>query len=196
MVNKTIVNPFTYDHLVMWALFGAIIPSIVILFNKKSDEKAIVSFKRNLIGNSLLYTLPIAVIYLFQLLQYYGVGFIAITSDYNEMHEMLITSQTANNLCYLSLILSSMFILFKLYQPFNKFRYIAFASICFVPLLYFILIACGVNALEVITHINTSILTPVQYFVGLATTIIAASLNLLILHIIKTLRGDKDNVKN
>ena len=196
MVNRTIVNPFTYDHLVMWALFGAIIPSVVLLFNKNSDENTVVSFKRNLIGNSLLYALPIATIYLLQLLQYYGVGFVAITSDYNEMHEMLNTSQAANSLCYLSLILSSLFIVYKLYQPFNKFRYIAFASIIFVPTLYFVLIGFGIDALEFVTNIPTSMLTPMQYFVGLSITFIAASLNLLVLHIIKTVRGDKDNVKN
>ncbi len=196
LVNKTIVNPFTYDHLVFWALFGAFIPSVLILLNRKSDENAKVSFKRNLIANSLLYMLPVAVIYLFQLLQYYGVGFIAITSDYNEMHEMLITSQTANNLCYLSLILAAMFIVYRMYQPLNNFRILALLGIYLIPLVYFILIGFGVNNLESITNIKTSIITPVQFFVGLAITIIAASLHLLILQIIKTLRGDKDNAKN
>lgn len=196
MVNKSIVNPFTYDHLVIWALFGAFIPSILILFNKNSNENAKVSFKRNLIGNSLLYALPIATIYLFQLLQYYEVGFVGITSDYNDMHEMLVTSQVANNICYLSLILSSMFIVYKMYQPLNKFRIISLVGIYLIPLAYFVLIGFGVNSLETITNITTSIITPVQFVIGLAVTIIAASLNFLILHIIKVARGEKDNVKN
>ena len=196
MVNRTIVNPFTYDHLVIWALFGAFIPSILILFNKKCDENAKVSFKRNLIGNSLLYVFPIATIYLFQLLQYYGVGFVGVTSDYNEMHEMLVTSQVANNMCYLSLILSSIFVVYKMYQPLNKFRYLALFGIYLVPFIYFVLIGFGVDSLETITNINTSIITPVQFFIGLAVTITAASLNFLILYIIKVLRGEKDNVKN
>ena len=196
LFNRTIVNPFTYDHLVMWALFGVIIPSVVLLFNKKSPENAHVSFKRNLIGNSLLYTLPIASIFLFQLMHYYGWGFVAITSDYSETHELLITSRVAYNLCYLSLILASMFIVYKLYQPYNRFRLIALFSTYLIPFLYFVLIWFGVDQLEAVTNIKTSMLTPMQYMVMLTATLITASLNILIQHIIRTVRGEPINVKS
>ena len=196
LFNKAVTNPFTYDHLVMWALFGAFIPSIVLLLNKKSPDYLEVSFKRNLIGNSLLYVLPIFTIYFLQLLNYYGWGYAGITCDYSVTHEMLITSQVANNLSYLSLILASMFIVYKFYQPSNTFRIIALIGIFFVPLLYFVLLGFGVDSLEKITQIKTSILTPLQYFVALAATIITASLNILIQHIIKVLRGEIFDVKN
>ena len=196
LINRDIVNPFTYNHLLLWALFGAFVPSVVILFNKKSPTNYDLSFKRNLIGNSLLYTLPIATIYTLQLIQYFGWGFAGITSDYNAAHEMLITSQVANNLCYLSLILASMFIVYKFYQPTNTFRVVALICIYLIPFVYFVLIGFGVDSLEKVTQIKTSILTPVQLFVALAATIITASLNILIQHIIKTLRGESKDVKS
>ena len=196
LFNKTIVNPFTYDHLAMWVLFGAYTPSVILLFNKKAPENAKVSFKRNLIGNSLLYLLPIATIYFCQLMQYYGWGFVGITSDYTSAHEMLITSQVANNLCYLSLILASLFIVFRLYQPSNTFRLFAMLGLFFIPLLYFVLIGFGVDSLESVTQIKTSIITPIQYFVAIAATIITASLNILIQHIIRAVKGDFDDVKS
>ena len=196
MVNRTIVNPFTYNHLMIWALFGAFIPSVVILLNKNSPDYKEVSFKRNLIGNSLLYLLPIATIYFLQLMQYYGWGFAGITSDYSATHEMLITSQVANNLCYLSLILASMFIVYKFYQPSNTFRIIALICIFAVPLVYFVLLGFGVDSLEKVTQIKTSILTPFQYFVAIAATIITASLNILVQYIIKVLRGENKDAKN
>ena len=196
LINKTIVNPFTYNHLVVWALFGAFIPSVVILLNKKSPDYLEVSFKRNLIGNSLLYLLPIATVFVLQLIQFYGHGFTGIVSDYNSSHELIITSQVAYNLCYLSLILASMFIVYKFYQPSNTFRIVALIGIFSLPLIYFVLIGFGVNSLEKVTQINTAILTPLQLFVALSATIITASLNILVQHIIKIVRGEIQNVKS
>ena len=196
LANRSIVNPFTYNHLMIWALFGAFIPSVVILLNKKSPDYLEVSFKRNLIGNSLLYLIPVGTIYILQLIQYYGWGFTGITSDYSATHELLITSQVANNLCYLSLILASMFIVYKFYQPSNTFRIVALICMFTVPLVYFVLLGFGVDSLEKVTQIKTAIITPLQYFVALAATIITASLNILIQHIIKTVRGESTDVKS
>ena len=89
-----------------------------------------------------------------------------------------------------------MFIVYKFYQPSNTFRIIALICIFTVPLVYFVLLGFGVDSLEKVTQIKTDIITPLQYFVALAVTIITASLNILIQHIIKTVRGETTDVKS
>ena len=122
LFNQTIKNPFEYNHLLMWLLFGILIPVILLLIDKNDNLKQ-KSFLRNFISASLLLIDPIGVMYILQLLQYYSVGYFGLASDLNDMHETLITSSVVNNLSYLALIVLSLVTAYNHYSPFNKIAY-------------------------------------------------------------------------
>ena len=196
LFKNIVINPFTFNHVIMWTIFGVLLPSLLLMFDRRNKEYSKGSFQRNLIVASFAFIIPILTIYAFQLINYYGLGFIAIKSDYNELHEMIITSQVANNLSLLVLIVVSMFVTFKNFQPLNTYRIIALLSIFIVPIIYFVLLGFSIDSLNKITGITTNMITPVQYFVGIAASVISGSLYLLILNIVEIIKGEYTYAKS
>ena len=78
----------------------------------------------------------------------------------------------------------------------NKFRGVAFGVIALLPFVYGILLAFGVDALSPFTQISTSELNPVNYFVAGIIILFCGALYLLIIDIIKTVKGENQNVKS
>ena len=195
LVNKDIVNPFGYMQLLMWSLFGIIIPSIISLAEKanKPEDR---SFFRNFVGNSVVLIVPVAILYILQLFQYNGLGFYGLPSDLNDMHETLITSSVVNNLSCLSIIVVSLVIAYNHFSPFNKNRTIAFVLLISLPIIYGVLLGFNIDTLSFITQIETSILTGINYFVMAVVTAICSALYLLVLDIIGTVKGENQNVKS
>ena len=196
LINRDIYNPFEYQHLLLWLLIGIVAPVLVIIFENNSGRYYKKCFCRNLFADSLLLIVPIGAIYIAQLLQYNGHGFYAIPSDVNELHETLITSIVADNLSYLVLLIGSLFITYNHLLPMNKFRGVAFGVIALLPFVYGILLAFGVDALSPFTQISTSELNPVNYFVAGIIILFCGALYLLIIDIIKTVKGENQNVKS
>ena len=194
-INKTIYNPFTYNHLLLWSLFGILIPVILLLAEKSENVKPF-SFFRNYLANIFLLIVPIGVMYILQLMQYSGKGYFGLPSDLTDMHEMLITSSTVNNLSYLSLTVMSLVIVYNHLLPFNKFKAIGFVSIIFIPVVYAVLLAFSVDGVSFITQIETKELNPINYFVMGIITIGCSALYLLVLDIISTAKGENPDVKN
>ena len=195
LINKDIVNPFGYMQLLMWSLFGIIIPSIFLL-TEKANKPEDRSFFRNFIGNSIVLIVPVAILYILQLFQYNGVGFYGLPSDLNDMHETLITSSVVNNLSCLSIIIVSLVIVYNHFSPFNKTRTIAFVMLILLPIVYGVLLGFNIDTLSFITQIETSILTGINYFVMAVVTAICSALYLLVLDIIGTVKGENQNVKS
>ena len=195
LINKTIYNPFKYEHLLLWTIFGVLIPSIVLLV-EKSDEFKQRSFFRNFVANSVLVIVPIGVMFILQLMQFNGLGYFGLPSDLTETHETIITSSVVNNLSYLSLVVISLFIAYNHFSPFNKFRTIGFAVTIFIPLVYAVLLAFSVDGVSFITQIATKEINPINYFVMGVITISCSALYLLVLDIISTAKGENINVKN
>ena len=195
LINKTIYNPFTYNHLLLWTLFGILIPVIVLLVEKNEKIRP-VSFLRNYVANIVLLIIPVGVMYLLQLMQYSGYGYFGLPSDLTDLHETLITSSTVNNLSYLSLIVMSLVIVYSHFTPFNKFKTIGFVSIIFIPVVYAILLAFSVDGVSFITQIDTKELNPINYFVMGVITVSCSALYLLVLDIISTVKGENPDVKN
>ena len=195
LFNQTIKNPFEYNHLLMWLLFGILIPVILLLIDKNDNLKQ-KSFLRNFISASLLLIAPIGVMYILQLLQYYSVGYFGLASDLNDMHETLITSSVVNNLSYLALIVLSLVTAYNHYSPFNKFRVISFLSILLIPIVYAILLACNVDEVSSIVQIDSHQLTPINYFVMGVSILACSAVYLLVLDIISIIKGENQNVKS
>lgn len=195
LINKNIYNPFEYNHLVLWTWFGIMVPVTGLIIDKgeKHENK---SFLRNFITNSLLLILPIGIMYILQLLQYNGKGYFALPSDINDVHEILITSSVVNNLSYLSLIVLSLVIAFNHFSPFDKIRVVIFIECISVPVAYAILLIFDIHVLSFVTQIETSNLTGVNYFVMGVITVFCSALYLLVLDIIKTIKGENPNVKD
>jgi hypothetical protein len=195
LINKSIYNPFEYNHLVLWTWFGIMMPVTGLIIDKgeKHENK---SFLRNFITNSLLLILPIGIMYILQLLQYSGKGYFALPSDINDVHETLITSSVVNNLSYLSLIVLSLVISFNHFSPFDKIRVVIFIECISVPVAYAILLIFDIHVLSFVTQIETSNLTGVNYFVMGVITVFCSALYLLVLDIIKTIKGENPNVKD
>ena len=193
--NKAIYNPFTYNHLLLWTIFGVLLPIIVLLVEKDVEKKG-KSFFRNFIASSILLIIPIAIMFILQLMQYNGLGYFGLPSDLNEMHETLITSSTVNNLSYLSLTVMSLVIAYYHLSPFSKYRTISFASIILIPVVYAILLAFSVDGVSIITQIETKELNPINYFVMGVITVICSALYLLVLDIVSTVKGEGSDVKS
>ena len=196
LTNRIIYNPFEYNHLLLWVLFGIIAPILVILFEPNGGKYYQNGFRRNLFADALLLIIPVGVIYILQLLQYSGHGYFAIPSDTNELHETLITSSVADNLSYLVLLIGSLFIAYNHLSPMNKYRGIAFVATILIPLVYGVLLAFNINSLSPITQISTEIINPVNYFIAGIIILFCGALYLLIIDIIKTVKGENQNVKS
>ena len=194
-INSAIYNPFEYNHLWMWIVFGTILPIIIILVDKGGAFKQ-KCFFRNFISASVLLILPIGAMYLLQLLQYSGKGYFGLPSDLTDTHELLITSSVVNNLSYLSLIVMSFFIAYSQLSPFNKFRIGLFLCALLLPTVYAILLAFSVDGLSFITQIDTKQINPINYFVMGIATISCSALYLLVLDVIATVKGENPNVKS
>lgn len=194
-INKAIYNPFGYNHLMMWSLFGVLIPSIVLLA-EKSDEFKQKCFFRNIIANIALLVVPIGVMYILQLLQYKGVGYFGLPSDLNDVHETLITSNVVNNLSYLSLLVMSLVIAYNHFSSFNKYRTVSFLCIILIPVIYAILLGFSVDGVSIITQIDSKELNPINYFVMCIITLGCSALYLLVLDIIATMKGENSDVKS
>lgn len=190
-----IVNPFTFLHLITWLLFGSLIPGIVILFNKQVPNKKS-HFIISLILSSLAFILPVGIIYLFQILQLNGIGFYNIPSDLNDLHEPLNSSQVANNLSCLIVLVVSLFVLYRQLSPLNKYRGIMFISFIILPVTYFVLLGFGVDNISTITNIDSNILTVGHYFTGGLVAFIAGSLFLIISSIVDIIKGEYTDVKD
>ena len=193
--NKAIYNPFTYNHLLLWTIFGILLPIIVLLAEKDVEKKG-KSFLRNFVASSVLLTSPIAIMFILQLMQYNGLGYFGLPSDLNEMHETLITSSTVNNLSYLSLTVMSLVIVYYHLSPFSKYRTISFVSIILIPVVYAVLLAFSVDGVSIITQIETKELNPINYFVMGVITVICSALYLLVLDIVSTIKGEGTDVKS
>lgn len=194
-INNAIYNPFEYNHLFVWTIFGIIAPVVVLLVDKNENitQK---SFLRNFIASSLLLIVPVGILYILQLMQFNGVGFFALPSDANDLHETLITSQVVNNLSYLLLALLSLVIAYSHFTQFNRSKGIGFAAIVIFPVAYAILLALDINSLSPITQIDTQIITPVNYFVTGIIALGCSALYLLVLDIISIVKGENQNVKS
>ena len=195
LINKNISNPFEYSHLWLWTVLGVIVPIIIILVNQEERKKTICFF-RSFVASSILLIVPIGVMFILQLLQLNGVGYFALPSDINDVHETLITSHVVYNLSYLSLIVMSFFIAYYHLSPLNKIRGIAFAITFVIPVVYIVLLVFDIHALSIVTQINTDIINPVNYFVMGIITISISSLYLFVLDVISTLKGENPDVKN
>lgn len=196
LINKSIYNPFSYHHLWLWSILGIVVPSILIMVEKDNDKVDGRGFVRNFVSDSLLFVLIVGTIYVIQLMQYNGVGFYGIPSDFDEFHQQLITSQVANNLSYLGLLIGSMVVLYHHFNQFNKYRIIAFLSVVGVIAIYITLLAFNVDSLSVVTQINTSELTFGNYFAGIVIVAICSSTYLSVLNLIETLKGENIDAKN
>lgn len=194
-INKSIYNPFEYHHLLLWTLFGILIPCIVLLMDK-SDGLKQKHFLRNVVSNTVLLIVPIGIMYILQLLQYSGNGYFGLPSDLNDLHETLITSSVTNNLSYLSLTIMSLVIVYNHYAPFSKYKTMAFATIIFLPIVYAVLLAFSVDEVSIITQIDSHDLNPINYFVMGVITLSCSALYLLVLDIISTLKGENPDVKS
>ena len=196
LFNRIIYNPFEYNHLLLWLLFGIVLPTIVIIFEPNGGKYNTKSFFRNLVADSLLLIVSIGVIYLAQLLQFSGHGYYAIPSDINELHETIITSAVADNLSYLVLLIGSLFITYSHLSPMNKFRGIALAIIAIFPVVYGVLLGFDINGLSPFTQVTTDEINPVNYFVAGIIVLFCGALYLLVLDVIKTAKGENQNAKN
>lgn len=195
LFNNAIYNPFEYNHLLLWTLFGVLIPIVVILVEKGDGVKQ-KCFLRNIIANISLLIVPIGAMYILQLLQYSGKGYFGLPSDLNELHETLITSQVVNNLSYLSLLVMSLAIVYNHFSPFSKFRTISFLSIIFIPVVYAVLLGFSVDGVSIITQIESKEINPVNYFVMCIITLACSALYLLVLDIISVMKGENPDVKS
>ena len=104
---------------------------------------------------------------------------------------MLATSQVANNLSYLILLVTSMVVSYKHFQNFSAYRLISLMIIYVIVAAYLTLIGFGVNSIEVFTGISAGEITIMQYFVGISVCVISASLYLLVLSIIEAVKGER-----
>lgn len=190
--DPVVENPFNIIHLWLWILLGNIVPIILILcgpLNKNYPHKG---FYHHYIADSLLYIIPIGLIYLFQLIQYFGIGYFGIPSDVNELHEKIITSQVANSLSYLVLLIVSAVMFFERLSPLNKYKTISFIPISIILAAYFVLLGFNVDSLSSITFIQTSYLLPVHYLIGLIIAISCSAIYLFVLNVIDILKGAND----
>ena len=193
--NESLYNPFEYNHLLIWTIFGILIPSIVLLCERNNDYKQ-KSFFRNFVADIVLLIVPVLAMYVLQLLQYFSVGYFGLPSDLNDMHETLITSNVVNNLSYLSVIVLSLVIVYNHFTPFKKYRIISFLLIVLVPLVYAALLAFNFDQFSFITQIDTKELTPINYFVMGVAAVSCSATYLLVLDIISTVKGENQNVKS
>ena len=196
LINNAIYNPFDYAHLLMWTLFGVLIPSILIIVEPDRNDCKKVSFLRNYILETSLLSVIIGAIYVVQLLQYFRLGYYAIPSDITETHEILITSKVANTLAYLSLILTSACIVYTHMSPFNKYRIIALVSTFIIPFVYFVLSMLNIDVLSVVTQIDTSILVLGNYFAAFIIVAIGVAIYRLVISLFDVIKGDPKNAKN
>ncbi len=190
-----LVNPFTFLHLITWLLFGSFIPGIVIMLNKQAPNKKN-HFIISLILCSATYIIPVGTIYLFQILQLNSLGFFNIPSDLNDLHEPLSSSQVANNLSCLAVLLVSLFVLYRQLSPLNNKRAVIFILLILVPVIYFVLLGFNVDGVSVVTNIDSSILTVGHYFTGGIVAFISGSLFLIVSSVIDIVKGEYSDVKN
>ena len=195
LVNKDIYNPFMYNQLMFWSIFGILIPSIVLLIDKGENLQP-KHFLRNWIADSALLIAPIGIMYIIQLLQFNNVGYFGLPSDLNDLHETIITSSVVNNLSYLSLVVLSLVIVYQHLSPLNKFRLISFLSIVLLPIVYAVLLGLGIDDLSFITQISTKEITGINYFVMGVITVGCAAIYLFVLDIITTVKGEYSDVKS
>ena len=195
LFDNNLVNPFTFLHLWMWFVFGALIPSLVILFDKHIPNKKI-HFKTTLVVSSLAYIIPVAFIYLFQIIELNGGGFFGIPSDLTDLHEPLNSSQVANNLSHLVLLAVSLFVIYRQLSPVNNHRLLVFILLAVVPAIYFVLLGFNVDSISLITNIDSSILTVGNYFAGGLLAFVGGSIYIVILNVIDVIKGEYSDVKD
>ena len=195
-VNNNFSNPFEYQYLFIWTIFGIIVPVIILLLEPERTSYRQKGFYRNLTGDSLMMILPVGLIFIGQLLQYHGVGYFAIPSDMNELHETLITSKVACNLSYLAIIISSLIVVYNHYAPFNSYRMIGFMVTIIIPLIYAVLLGLNIDSLYIITQIDTRTIVPANYFAMLICVAACAALYIFVLNVIEIARGETDYAKN
>lgn len=194
--DQNIVNPFEVQHLWLPMVFGLLIPLIIILAEPNKEKYRYKSFIRNFIGDSLVYIAPIGIIYIVQLIQHSSGQFLGIPSDLNDLHELLITSSVANNLSYLGVLVVSLIVVYNHLQPFDRYRGIGYIVTVTPCIIYAVLIAFSVDVLAVATQIDTSVLTGINFFAGGIIVVACASVYLLVLSIIQTVKGEVDDVKS
>lgn len=194
--DSTIVNPFTYSHLLLFTAFGVYLPSIFILFDSSERKTINSNFRRNIVADSLMLIMPVAAILLLQYLQYKGVGYFYLTLDYSSSHMVLMTSESTYNLCYLALLLSSLFVVFRHMLPMNKTRFILFLITILFPLAYFVLLGFDIRILDKYTFIDSQLTTVPNYFIGGLCVLISGALYLFIMSLIEIIKGENIDVKD
>ena len=191
LFDKSMVNPFEYHHLLLWVLFGVLIPIVYLLIKPGTTLVRKYKLSTMLLLDTLLFVVPIVVLFVLQTLQNRGIGFFGLPSDYTSDHVQLSTSQVTNSLAYLVLMILGFVSMFNHMQQAKKNDYIVFIASLLLPVTYIVLLVLNADSLSVFTQIETSILTIGNYFTGAATAVITAASYLLIFNIINIIKGDK-----
>ena len=191
LFEKTIVNPFEYHHLFLWTILGVLLPIIYLLVKSNASLTKKYKLSTMLLLDTLLFTIPIIVLFVLQTLQRNSIGFYGLPSDYTSDHVQLATSQVTNNISYLVLMILGFGSMYHHFQQAKVIDYVVFVIALVFPLAYIVLLVLGLDSLSVITQIETSNITIGNYFTGAIASVAAIASYLLILSVINIVKGDK-----
>lgn len=192
LFNKNVPNPFTFDRLLWFVALGIYIPGIFMLFDKSDSRQSSFHSIRHIIFASLLFIIPIGILYLLQWMQFKGYGYFGLFPDRDAGNNILPTSQVTNSISYIVLPLLSLAILYKMLNMKNTIHVIVFSSLAFIQVLFVLFIVFDADFINKITYIDTKGLTWPPLYCGCVVTLLSVSIYLFILTVIEIIKGEQN----